>query len=205
MPRRRQPWPKPKVEAGVDWTADWQKNPKAPIPAGWVWARCLCFAFLIRPPGWRDQVRTYDGRILRTVSATVHVGDICPVCLAPILLIDRRSDPYRWPFVINTPPGRLVPCSCHPVSTPSPLSVPKAREVPSPEPTRKSGWYGPYQPAGRVLASRPGTLTRWSPFPSRGAEAAWVQSRRRQGLPPDPAPSPQSDRLAGAREEPHRA
>jgi hypothetical protein len=89
---------------GVPWALDWQSNPRAPLPPGFIWVRCLCFATVCRPPDWSAQVRTRNGGMQR-VRPSFTVGSRCDRCQAPYLRIEHRDDPYEITLELGEQPG----------------------------------------------------------------------------------------------------
>lgn len=74
---------------------DWQRNPKAPLPAGYALVRCLCGWTIVREPDARPRPR-------------VTIGSKCDDCHAPMLRIKDRTESYR------PPEGwKLYGCLCH--------------------------------------------------------------------------------------------
>lgn len=159
------------------WTLDWQRNPAAPLPPGWVWGRCLCVAWAVRPPDFHGQVRDRDYAIRFTVGPAVTLGDPCDVCQAPLRQVRRPADPYPWPFDLIDPDasgeviqaGRRFRAASGVKDDLTEGSTAWAVDL-------RTGVLVPYRPGGRPLA-------RWSKFPSAAAERAWCASQRRQGLP----------------------
>lgn len=94
----------------VPWALNWQRNPEAPLPPGYVWLACLCITWAGRPPSWRGQVGNYfgDDRRARQIGPAVKPGDICDRCRVPIVQLAKRTDPY--PRVVVIPdPGETIP------------------------------------------------------------------------------------------------
>jgi hypothetical protein len=81
---------------GVPWALDWQRNPRALLPPGFIWVRCLCFATICRPSDWRGRVLGRTGGY-RAVRPAFTVGDRCGGCGAPYQRLERRDGPYVPP------------------------------------------------------------------------------------------------------------
>jgi hypothetical protein len=77
-------WPLP-------YALDWQRNPDAPCPPGFVWARCLCNARPVREATVR-RYRPVCGWQLspeEETGAARYAG-----CGAPLVRVARPDDPY---------------------------------------------------------------------------------------------------------------
>lgn len=72
----------------VPWRLDWQRNPAAPIPDGYVKVHCLCGWTICRPPEWRGKGNR---------PPTVTVGSKCWTCAAPYQRLAHTGAPYVAP------------------------------------------------------------------------------------------------------------
>jgi hypothetical protein len=156
--------------AAPPWQLDWQRNPRAPIPPGWQWARCLCFATVVRPASWHGQVKDKNLLITRSTGPAVRIGDLCDACGAPLVPIRRRTDPYV--IDLDPPTGPAPAVSRHAGGVPQLAAALRDGSL-DPGPATPPAVL---RPAPRRHAPAP------SRFPSMAAEKAWVAARRRQGL-----------------------
>jgi hypothetical protein len=158
----------------VPWALDWQRNPAAPLPPGYVLARCLCLVTVARRPDWHGQVRDSHGRLRFPVGPAVAVGDLCERtlgpdgawhgCGAPLRQIAHRGAPYVFDFLLRDPDphrcGRCPWCLHHPAPARRLAAVPAPASAP------------PQAPGGEPGPGR---------FGSMAAERAWVAAQRRLG------------------------
>lgn len=162
-----------RIIARAPWTLDWQHNAKAPLPPGWIWGRCLCCAWAVRPPDFHGQVRDKEWSIRYTVGPGWTIGDDCATCGAPLQRVKHRSDPYPWSFDLQDPEagGQVIEAG----------NRFRAGSGEAPDLTATTvAWSVDLRTGGLVPRRSPPPLERWSRFPSMAAEKAWVAAQRRE-------------------------
>jgi hypothetical protein len=93
----------------VPWALDWQRNPAAPLPPGYVWLACLHLTWAGRAKDWQGKMTSaWEGRANRVVRPVSTAGDLCERCRVPIVQLANRTDPYPR-LVIIADPGETVP------------------------------------------------------------------------------------------------
>jgi hypothetical protein len=95
----------------VPWALNYQRNPAAPLPPGFVWLACLCFTWAGRARAWRGQVvgDYWGSKRGREVGPAVKVGDLCDRCRVPIVQLANRTDDYPRVVIVADEGERIPP------------------------------------------------------------------------------------------------
>lgn len=80
----------------IPWRLNWQRNPAAPIPPGYVKVHCLCGWTVCRPPEWRGRMTARNGGSM-AVKPAWTVGRQCETCGAPFQRLAHQGAAYTPP------------------------------------------------------------------------------------------------------------